>query len=56
MQYDIWAINPAPDDDILRANASIAGAGALTPEVMVDAAYGCWRVGLLSLSPHHDRR
>lgn len=30
MQYDIWAINPAPDDDILRADASIAAAGALT--------------------------
>jgi hypothetical protein len=30
MAYDIWAINANPDDASLRANASIAAAGALT--------------------------
>jgi hypothetical protein len=40
MQYDIWAINPAPDDDILRANASIAGAGALTLLTTSVSPYG----------------
>lgn len=30
MAFDIWAINPSPSDASLRANASIAGAGALT--------------------------
>lgn len=30
MQYDVWAVTPATDDAYYRANASIAGAGALT--------------------------
>jgi hypothetical protein len=30
MSFDIWAITPAPDDDSLRVNASIAAAGVLT--------------------------
>jgi hypothetical protein len=30
MAFDIWAITPAPDDDSLRVNASIAAAGVLT--------------------------
>jgi hypothetical protein len=30
MQYDVWAVTPATDDAYYRANASIAGAGALS--------------------------
>ena len=30
MQYDVWAVTPATDDASYRANASIAGAGALS--------------------------
>jgi len=30
MQYDVWAVTPATDDALYRANASIAGAGALS--------------------------
>ena len=30
MQYDVWAVTPATDDAYFRANASIAGAGALS--------------------------
>jgi hypothetical protein len=29
MQYDVWAVTPATDDALYRANASIAGAGSL---------------------------
>ena len=30
MQYDVWAVTPATDDAYFRANASIAGSGALS--------------------------
>ena len=30
MQYDVWAVTPATDDAYYRANASIAGAGAVS--------------------------
>jgi len=30
MQYDVWAVTPATDDALYRANASIAGAGSLS--------------------------
>lgn len=40
MQYDVWAVTPAPDDDILRADASIAGAGALTLLTTSVSPYG----------------
>lgn len=30
MQYDVWAVTPATDDAYYRANASIAGDGALS--------------------------
>lgn len=49
MQYDIWAINPAPDDDVLRANASIAGAGALTLLTTSVSPYGTgYKIGITS--------
>jgi len=30
MQYDVWAVTPATDDAYYRANAAVAGAGALS--------------------------
>lgn len=49
MQYDIWAINPAPDDDILRTNASIAAAGALTLLTTSVSPYGTgYKIGITS--------
>lgn len=30
MQYDVWAVTPATDDAYYRANASIAGSGAVS--------------------------
>lgn len=49
MQYDIWAINPAPDDDSLRADASIAGAGALTLLTTSVSPYGTgYKIGITS--------
>lgn len=49
MQYDIWAINPAPDDDVLRADASIAGAGALTLLTTSVSPYGTgYKIGITS--------
>jgi hypothetical protein len=49
MQYDIWAINPAPDDDILRTNASIAAAGALTLLTTSVSSYGTgYKIGITS--------
>jgi hypothetical protein len=49
MQYDIWAINSAPDDDILRTNASIAGAGALTLLTTSVSPYGTgYKIGITS--------
>jgi len=30
MQYDVWSVTPATDDAYYRANASIAGSGALS--------------------------
>jgi len=30
MHYDVWAVTPATDDALYRANASIAGAGSLS--------------------------
>lgn len=40
MQYDIWAINASPDDDLLREDAAIAGAGALTLLTTSVSPYG----------------
>lgn len=40
MQYDIWAVNAAPDDTILRANAAIASGGALALLATSMSAYG----------------
>jgi hypothetical protein len=49
MQYDIWAINSAPDDDILRTNASIAAAGALTLLTTSVSPYGTgYKIGITS--------
>ena len=49
MQYDIWAINPVPDDDILRTNASIAAAGALTLLTTSVSPYGTgYKIGITS--------
>jgi hypothetical protein len=49
MQYDIWAINPDPDDDILRADASIAAAGALTLLTTSVSPYGTgYKIGITS--------
>jgi hypothetical protein len=49
MQYDIWAINSAPDDDILRTNASIAGAGALALLTTSVSPYGTgYKIGITS--------
>jgi hypothetical protein len=49
MQYDIWAINSAPDDDILRTNASIAGAGALALLTISVSPYGTgYKIGITS--------
>ena len=49
MQYDIWAINPDPDDDILRTNASIAAAGALTLLTTSVSPYGTgYKIGITS--------
>ena len=49
MQYDIWAINPDPDDDSLRANASIAAAGALTLITGNVSPYGTgYKIGITS--------
>lgn len=49
MQYDIWAINSAPDDDILRTNASIAAAGALALLTTSVSPYGTgYKIGITS--------
>jgi hypothetical protein len=49
MQYDIWAINPDPDDDILRTDASIAAAGALTLLTTSVSSYGTgYKIGITS--------
>lgn len=49
MQYDIWAISPAPDDDVLRADASIAGAGSLTLLTTNVSPYGTgYKIGITS--------
>jgi len=49
MQYDIWAINSAPDDDILLTNASIAAAGALTLLTTSVSPYGTgYKIGITS--------
>jgi hypothetical protein len=49
MAFDIWAINPDPDDDSLRANASIAAAGALTLITGNVSPYGTgYKIGITS--------
>lgn len=49
MAFDSWAINPAPDDDSLRVNASIAGAGALTLITGDVSPYGTgYKIGITS--------
>ena len=49
MSFDIWAITPAPDDDSLRANASIAAAGALTLITGNVSPYGTgYKIGITS--------
>lgn len=49
MSFDIWAITPAPDDDSLRANASIAGAGVLTLITGNVSTYGTgYKIGITS--------
>ena len=49
MAFDIWAINPDPDDDSLRADASIAGAGALTLITGNVSPYGTgYKIGITS--------
>lgn len=40
MQYDIWAINPEPDDDLLFEDATLSAAGALTLLTTSVSPYG----------------
>jgi flavoprotein len=40
MQYDIWAITPATSATLLKAAASVAGAGAVTLLTNDVSAYG----------------
>jgi hypothetical protein len=49
MSFDIWAITPAPDDDSLRVNASIAAAGVLTLITGNVSPYGTgYKIGITS--------
>ena len=49
MAFDIWAINPDPDDDSLRTDASIAAAGALTLITGNVSPYGTgYKIGITS--------
>lgn len=41
MQYDVWAIKPSTNDALLRASASIAGAGPITLLTDQVAINGC---------------
>jgi hypothetical protein len=49
MQYDIWAVTPATDDDYYRANASIAAAGVLSLLANTVGPYGYgYKIGITS--------